>query len=193
LTNPGWSPPSAPYQGNAGPPWAGAPTPTPTPPQRRRWGLVAVLIAVNIGSIAAAATIAYGIGRDSAPVQADLPSTVAASPKVSASDAAAAKDKVCRAVDAGVRGTAGEGGAVVNGDLNVPFIIRKLNTIVSVSNSLSPAVPSNVSEAAKKFVETATDLTTAALADAPVDQINDLTKSSNDAVDAVLDTCGLAH
>ena len=45
----------------------------PIPPQRRRWGLlVAMLVAVNIGSVAAAATIAYAVGRDSGPVRSDL-------------------------------------------------------------------------------------------------------------------------
>lgn len=188
--NSGWSPPSAPYQGNAGPPRAGAPA--PMPPQRR-WGLVAVLIAVNIGSIAAAATIAYAIGRDSAPVQADPPPTAAASPKVSAADAAAAKDKVCRAVDAGQRGIAADGGVVTNGDLNVPTVLRKLNTVVAVNNSLSPAVPSDVSDAAQKYVSSSIDLTTAALAHASVDQLVELTKTGNAAVDALFDTCGLPH
>ena len=72
MTNPGWSPPSAPHQGNAGPPWAGGPA-LPIPPQRRRWGLAAILVAVNVGSIAAAATIAYAVGRDSVPVRSDPP------------------------------------------------------------------------------------------------------------------------
>jgi hypothetical protein len=162
------------------------------PPQRRRWGLVAVLIAVNIGSIAAAATIAYAIGRDSAPAQADPP-TAAASPKVSAADAAAAKDKVCRAVDAGQRGIAADGGVVTNGDLNVPTVLRKLNMVVAVNNSLSPAVPSDVSDAAQKYVSSSIDLTTAALAHAPVDQLVELTKTGNAAVDALFDTCGLPH
>lgn len=187
-----WSPPNAAHQSNAGQLWAGG-APPPAAPPPRRWGLVAVLVAVNIGSVAAAAGIAYAVGRDSAAVKSESPSTIAASPSVSEADATAAKEKVCHAVDAGVRGTTGQGGAVVNGDLNLPFIVKKLNTIVSVTNSLSSATPSDVSEAAKKFVAAATDLTTAALAHAPVDQLNELTKSSNDAVDAVLETCGLPH
>ncbi|WP_162563635.1 hypothetical protein [Mycolicibacterium mucogenicum] len=150
-----------------------------------------VVVAVNVVSIAAAAAIAYAVGRDSAPAKSAPPATVSASPNVSDTDSAAAKDKVCQAINAGVRGTAGQGGAVVNGDLNIPFILRKLNTIVAVQNSLSPAVPSDVSDAAKKYVATATDLTTAALAHTPVDQLNELTKSSNASVDAALDACGL--
>lgn len=187
--NSGWPPPNAAHQGNTGQLWpTGAPAPASAP---RRWGLVAVVVAVNVASIAVAAAIAYAAGRDSAPVRSGSPSTVAASPSVSDAEAAAAKDKVCHAIDAGVRGTAGQGGAVVNGELNLPFIVKKLNAVVSVTNSLSPAVPSDVSAAANKFVAAATDLTTAALAHAPVDQLNELTKSSNDAVDAVFDTCGL--
>jgi hypothetical protein len=193
VTNPGWSPPSAPYQGNAGPPWSGGPA-TPIPPQRRRWGLAAMLVALNVGSIAAAATIAYAIGRDSGPVKSDPQTTVAASPPdVSASDAAAAKDKVCHAVDAGQRGIAADGGVVTNGELNIPTVVRNLNTVVAVSTSLSPAVPTDVSDAAQKYVASTIDLTTAALAHAPVDQLVQLTKTGNTAVDALLDTCGLPH
>ena len=192
MTNPGWSPPSAPYQGNAGPPWAGGPA-TPILPQRRRWGLAAVLIVVNISSIAAAAAVAYAIGRDSVPVRADSPSTAAASPGVSAADAAAAKDKVCHAVDAGQPGIAADGGVVTNGDLNVPTVLRKLNTVMAVNNSLSAAVPSEVSDAAQKYLASSINLTTAALAHAPVDQLVELTKTGNAAVDALFDTCGLPH
>ena len=187
----GWSPPNAAHQGNTGQLWpAGAPAPAPAP---RRWGLVAVVVAVNVASIAAAAAIAYSVGRDSAPVKSGAPSTVAASPNVSEADAAAAKDKVCHAVDAGERGAPGQGGVVVNGDLNMPFVVRKLNTIVAVQNSLSPAVPTDVSEAAKKYLATATDLTTAALGHASIDQLTQLTNTGNTALYAVLDTCGIAH
>jgi hypothetical protein len=191
--NSGWSPPSAPYQGHAGPPSAGAPAPTPIPAQRRRWGLAAVLIAVNIGAIAAAAAVAYAIGRDSMPVHGDSPSTAAASPGVSTADAAAAKDKVCHAVDAGQRGIAADGGVVTNGELNIPTVVRNLNTVVAVSTSLTPAVPTDVSDAAQKYVASTIDLTTAALAHVPVDQLVQLTKTGNTAVDALLDTCGLPH
>jgi hypothetical protein len=194
VTNPGWSPPSALHQGNAGPPWSGGPPATPIPPQRRRWGVAAMLVALNIGSIAAAATIAYAIGRDSGSVKSDPQTTVAASsPDVSASDAAAAKEKVCHAIDAGQRGIGDMGGIVTNGDLNIPVVLRKMNTIMAVNDSLSPAVPADVSDAAKKYVATATDLTTAALAHAPVDQLVDLAKTGNIAVDAFYDACGLPH
>ncbi|SIN15275.1 Uncharacterised protein [Mycobacteroides abscessus subsp. abscessus] len=185
----GWSPPNAAHQGNTGQLWpAGAPAPASAP---RRWGLVAVVVAVNVASIAAVAAIAYAAGRDSAQVKSGAPSTVSAGPTVSDADVAAAKDKVCHAVDAGQRGSADQGGVVVNGDLNIPFVVRKLNTIVAVQNSLSPAVPSDVSDAAKKYIATATDLTTAALAHAPVDQLVELTKTGNAAVGALFDACGL--
>lgn len=189
--NSGWLPPNAAHQGNTGQLWpTGAPAPASQP---RRWGLVAVVVAVNVVSIATAAAIAYAVGRDSAPVKSAPPAAVSASPSVSDADAAAAKDKVCHAIDAGERGAPGQGGAVVNGDLNLPFVLRKLNTIVAVQNSLSPAVPSDVSDAAKKYVATATDLTTAALAHAPIDQVTQLTNSGNTALYALLDTCGIAH
>ena len=84
----------------------------------------------------------------------------------------------------GSAGYRGQGGMVTNGDLNIPVVLRKMNTIVAVNDSLSPAVPTDVSDAAKKYVATATDLTTAALAHAPVDQLVQLTKTGNSAVDA---------
>jgi hypothetical protein len=150
-----------------------------------------MLIAVNIGSIAAAATIAYAIGRDSGPVRSDSPSAATASPGVSAADAAAAKDKVCHAADAGQRGIGNDGGVVTNGELNLPVVVRNLNTLVAVENSLSPAVPKNVAAAANKYVDTSTDMTTAALNHAPFDQLLSFTKTANEAVDALLDVCGL--
>jgi hypothetical protein len=194
VTNPGWSPPSAPHQGNAGPPWAGGPA-TAIPPQRRRWRLAAVLVALNMGSVAAAATIAFAIGRDSGPVTSDppTPSAAAASPGVSPADAAAAKEKVCHAIDAGQRGIGDMGGIVTNGDLNIPVVLRKINTIMAVNDSLSPAVPAAVSDAAKQYAATATDLTTAALAHAPFDQLVQLTDNGNDALHTLLDACGLPH
>jgi len=152
-----------------------------------------VLVAVNIGSVAAAAGIAYAVGRDSAPVKSESPSTVATSPGASQADATAAKEMVCHAIDAGERGNSGQGGVVINGELNIPLILRTLNTIVAVNNSLSDSVPSDVSDAARKYVATNTDLTTAALAHAPVDQLVQLTKTSNDALGAALDACGLPH
>lgn len=187
----GWPPPNAAHQGNTGQLWpAGAPAPAPAP---RRWGLVAVVVAVNVASIAVAAAIAYAVGRDSAPVKSGPSSTVAASPNISEQDAAAAKDKVCHAIDAGERGNTGQGGVVNNGELNLPLIVRTLNTIVAVQNSLSPAVPTDVSDAAKKYVAAETDLTTAALGHASIDQLIQLTNTGNTALYAVLDTCGIAH
>ena len=104
---------------------------------------------------------------------------------MSAADAAAAKEKVCHAIDAGQRGIGDMGGIVTNGDLNIPVVLRKMNTIMAVNDSLSPAVPADVSDAAKQYAATATDLTTAALAHAPVDQLVELTKTGNSAVDAL--------
>ena len=112
---------------------------------------------------------------------------------MSAADAAAAKDKVCHAVESGQRGIAADGGVVTNGELNIPTVVRNLNTVVAVSTSLSASVPTDVSDAAQKYVASTIDLTTAALAHAPFDQLVELTKTGNTAVDALLDTCGLPH
>jgi len=48
-------------------------------------------------------------------------------------------------------------------------------------------------EAARKYLSTSTDLTTAALANKPVDKLVDLTKTNNSAMDSFAEVCGLPH
>ena len=50
----------------------------------------------------------------------------------------------------------------MNGELNLPSVLRNLNGAVAVQNSLSPAIPAEVRHAAQKFIDAILELTTAA-------------------------------
>jgi hypothetical protein len=119
--------------------------------------------------------------------------TAPAAPQYSAAEQGSAKQSVCQAFDAGERGNADQGGVVIEGKLNVPIVLRMVNSVVAVQNALTPATPTDVSDAAHKYLTTNTDLTTAALANKPVDELIDLTKTSNNAIDSFADVCGLPH
>ena len=160
-----------PHTGPGGPPSAAPPPPympAPPPPRGagpRLWPIIAAFSVLVVAAIAITAVITAAIVKTSgaSPRPAAAP-TAPAGPQYTAAEQDSAKQNVCHAFDAGERGSAGQGGVVVDGKLNVPIVLRKLNTIVVVQNSLSPATPADVSDAAKKYLTTATALTTAALA-----------------------------
>ena len=174
---------------NGGNPASYGSPPEPPTRQTRRWGLIAAVVAANIVAIAAASGLTYAITAHNTSEVATPPR----SPSYSAAEQADAKDKVCRTFDEGERGSAGKGGVVVNGDLNVPIVLRKVNSVLAVGNALSgaPATPPDVTAAAEKYVATATNLTTAALANAPVDELVRLTQTGNAAIADFSDACGL--
>jgi len=186
-----------PHAGPGGPPSAVPPPPympAPPPPRGagpRLWPIIVAFSVLVIAAIAVTAVITAAVVKTS-PRPAAAP-TAPAAPQYSATEQASAKQNVCQAFDAGERGSAGQGGVVVNGDLNVPIVLRKVNTIVAVQNSLAPATPTDVSDAAQKYLATATALTTAALANAPVDELVQMTKDGNAAMSAFVDVCGLPH
>ena len=183
-----------PYAGPGGPPSAAPPPPyTPAPPSPRGagprlWPIIAAFSVIVVAAIAVTAVITAAIVKTS-----PQPAAAPTAPQYSAAEQDSAKQNVCQAFDGGERGSAGQGGVVVDGQLNVPIVLRKLNTVVVVQNSLSPATPTDVSDAAKKYLATATSLTTAALAKAPVDELIQLTKTGNAAMDTLVDVCGLPH
>lgn len=146
--------------------------------------------------IAVIAAITYGFVRNcnqepSAP-HATVP--ISQQPEVSNSDSAGAKEELCRFFDIAVRGRSGQGGVrLVSGDLNVPVVLRDLNSAVAVQNALSAAIPPEVAAAARRYIRTVLDLTTAATGTASVDEMNRLTIANNIATDAFDDACGLPH
>lgn len=150
------------------------------------------MVAVNIAAVAAASVITYVITQHNA---SSIAATSAPTTPANYSDAerAAAKDKVCRTFDSAVRGTGGSAGLIVNGDLNIPVVLRKMNSVAAVSNSLTPATPDDVAEAAKEYIQTAIDVSSAALAGKPASEVNQLTDAGNTATYALADVCGLPH
>lgn len=172
--------PPAPYMPVAPPPQVRGPRP---------WLLIAAFSVLVVAAIAITAAITAAIVKTSPPPVA-APAAPAA-PQYSAAEQASAKQNVCQAFDAGERGSTAA--VVVSGDLNVPAVLRMVNAHVAVMNALSPAAPTDVADAAHKYLTTSTDLTTAALANEPVDKLVNLTKTNNSAIDSFADVCGLPH
>jgi hypothetical protein len=110
----------------------------------------------------------------------------------SPAETAAAKQSLCHVFDVSVRGQEGQGGLRVQGNLNVPVVLRALNSALSVQNALeNPAVPPGVASAARKYISATLDETTAAMGNAPASEGNRLTDVVNDAIYALIDVCGL--
>lgn len=175
-------------------PVGGPPMPVPVPPRGagpRLWPIIAVFSVLMVLAIGTTALVTAVIVKSSAEAPRPAAPAAPSAPKYSAAERASAKQDVCQAFDAGERGSSGQGGVVDSGQLNVPVVLRKLNTIVVVQNSLSSATPTEVSDAAHNYLSTATALTTAALAGAPVDELVQLTKTGNSAMDSFADVCGL--
>jgi hypothetical protein len=195
--------PTAPHAGPGGPPSAAPPppyVPAPPPPRGagpRLWPIIAAFSVLVVAAIAITAVITAAIVKTSSRPAAAPPAppapTAPAAPQYSAAEQGSAKQSVCQAFDAGERGNAGQGGVVIEGKLNVPIVLRMVNSVVAVQNALTPATPTDVSDAAHEYLTTNTDLTTAALANKPVDELIDLTKTSNNAIDSFADVCGLPH
>jgi hypothetical protein len=127
-------------------------------------------------------------GPASAPAVSPLPSQ--SPPQFSSAEVATAKQNLCHVVDLSV-GQKGEGGFRVQGNLNVPVTLKAVNSAVAVQNALVPATPPDTAAAAKKYVSTTLDVTTAAMGNSPTPEVNRLTDISNNAIYALLDACGL--
>lgn len=145
-----------------------------------------------IAAIAATAAVTYAIARNTNAPAAIQPSpTAPPSPQFSPAEQAAAKQQVCQIFDVSARGQRGQGGMRLNGEVNVQLVLRTVNSVVAVQNSLTPAVPLDVSQAAHNYIATSLALTTAATGSAPIEEVNRLTDVSNEATFAFADACGL--
>jgi hypothetical protein len=89
------------------------------------------------------------------------------------------------------KGNTGRGGVVVNGELNVPNVLRGLNRAVALENALSPAVPAELADATRTYITRSLDLSTAATAGEPIERLNELTIASNEAGFDLADRCGV--
>ncbi len=173
--------------------------PPPPPPPARRWRLVGVVGALLVVAIGATAAITYALshGTDSRPTPSAEPTLTgpsassAPTPTYSQSEQAAAKAKLCHVFEVSVRGQEGQGGIVMNGEPNIPLILRTINSVVAVQNTTSPAIPESLMTAVQKYVETSTNLTTAALGKTPIDELTRLTEANNGATYALADACGV--
>lgn len=184
------APPGAPHRtaASAAPGW----TPNAGPPRRRyRAGAALRWIAVVGLSAGVASALTMAMNKENAaspPVP--PPSSSTPAPQVSAADAASAKQNLCHIVDLSV-GQKSEGGFRVQGNLNVPVILKAVNSVSAVQNALVPALPTDVAAAARRYISTTLDVTTAAMGTVPASEVNRLTDISNDAMYALVDTCGL--
>lgn len=173
----------------------------PPPGSPRRWVLIGMVGALLVVAIAATAAITYALSHssDSPPTPSAEPALTgpsassAPTPTYSQAEQAAAKAKLCHVFEVSVRGKEAQGGVVVNGDLNVPLVLRKVNSVVAVQNALTPAIPESLKSAVEKYVDTSMDLTTSALGDTPIDELRRLTEVGNEATYALADECGVSR
>ena len=142
--------------------------------------LLTVVVSAAVGSTVtylamrgdrAASTSASPAGQPPA----GSPSSAPAGPQFSPAEAAAAKDHLCQAFDVSVRGQQGKGGFRVEGNPNVPMLLRALNSASAVQNALVPAVPPDVAAAARKYISSTLDVTTAAMGNTSTSEVNRLT------------------
>jgi hypothetical protein len=198
ATTPPYAPPPGapvlPPPMSAMPP-AGAPGPQgfrPSQPRRPwAWIALAVLLAVVVAA-AVGSTVTYIAMRNNqaAPVSAPQTSSPSA-PQLSQAEVDAAKQNLCQQFDVSVRGQEGQGGLRVEGNLNVPVVLRGVNSASAVQNALVPAVPPDVASAARKYISATLDQTTAVMGNPPASEVNRLTDIRNDAINSLLDACGL--
>ena len=154
---------------------------------------MAGLTAILATAIAVTAVITYTLTRENDGTPTQLTSPQAEERRSSTAEQAAAKERLCQVFNVSVRGKEGQGGVRVNGELNVPLVLRKVNSAVAVENTLTSATPPEVGSAARKYIETSLDLTTAALGNVHNDELIRLTNIGNSATYALADVCGLPH
>ena len=165
---------------------------------RRNWWRFGGLVSVVVAAIGATAATTCDLGQsNSAPSSITTITTaapVAPPPQFSQADVAAAKRRICGVFDDSTIGQAGEGGFRTDaGAVNMPLVMRVVNSVVAVENALAPATPPGVLAAARKYIDTNLDVTTAALGTSPTDELNRLGDTASDATYAFADVCGLKH
>lgn len=191
-------PPPPPTQPPPGPPHHVQVWPQQARSRLWAWATLALLIVIAVSGGVSAAITSFALhgarsSSTSAPSSVAAPTSPTAGPRYSPAETAAAKDHVCHVLDVSVRGQEGQGGLRVEGNLNLPMVLRALNSASVVQNALVPAVPSDISAAARIYVSATLDQTTAAMGNTPTSEVNRLTDVRNDAMYTLLDGCGLAR
>ena len=194
------SPQAMPTRPQTGPPPAGPPlppvAPTPRPPRRGfPWLLVGGAVVLLVAVIAATAAITYAVARNTnAPTATPPPpAPTTQAPQFSTAEQNAAKQQLCQVFDISTQGQQGQGGVRINGEANLPLMLRSLNSAVAVQNTLMPATPRDVAEAARNFVDARLRLTSAATGTTDIQEVNRLNGAANEATYALADLCGLPH
>jgi hypothetical protein len=162
--------------------------PFPAPPRREHRSGPWVVSAAAL--LIAASTGAYVVVTNT---HDRVPAPPAPAPVVQFSPAqvAAAKDNLCSAFDMALRGRHGHGGfRGADGQPNVPMVLRSVNSVLTVQDALDPALPADISARAKNYIKTTLSVTTAALGNETVDEVNNLTDANNEAGRAFADACG---
>lgn len=184
----GWAPPP-PASGQPAPPQPG----NARPPRLWLWALVTTII--TVAAVAATAAITYSITQSAASSAATentpAPADETPAPTFTSAQADAAKQAVCQAFDVSSKGMQTQGGARLDGQPNLPMLLRKLSGTVSIQNAMAPATPADVAEPAQEVVKTNLDLMNAALGQANIEEVQRATDASNDAIDALVSACGL--
>lgn len=153
----------------------------------RAFAAVAGLVAV----VAVTAAITYSVARQPSAGTAATGSAIATTPTASVEQQAAAKNRICELFDAGTKGLAGKGGVRVEGQLNIPVVLRMTNSAAAVNSALTPAVPVEVAQAAREYVARVFDLTTEATGEGNIETLGRRNDDAIKAIDSFLGVCGL--
>lgn len=159
------------------------------------WATLVLILVAATSAVGGAITYS-ALNDDTHPPASSTPpsggsSSPPVAPRFSAAETGAAKDHLCQVFNVSVRGQEGQGGLRVEGNLNIPMVLRALNSASVVQNALIVAVPAEVSAPARSYISATLDQTTAAMGNTPTSEVNRLTDVRNDAMFALLDTCGL--
>lgn len=183
------APPNAPPYGWNPPPTGGPPGPVqqgvPRPPKMWLWALVTAILMVV--AIAATAAITYAIAHSTSNTPAAAPSA----PTFTAAEQADAQRALCQTFDMSTAGQQAQGGVVVDGQPNVPVLLRKITGAVSIIQALVPATPESVATPARQYVAANLSLMNASLGQGSLDEIKKLTAATNEATGTLADACGL--
>ncbi|MFQ2845536.1 hypothetical protein [Mycobacterium paragordonae] len=156
------------------------------------WATLVLIVVAATSAVGGAITYS-ALNDDTHPPANSTPPLGAPTPRFSAAETAAAKDRLCHIFDVSVRGQQGTGGFRVEGNPNVPLLLRALNSASAVQNVLDPAVPGDVSAAARGYIRSTFDVTTAAMGNSPISEVNRLTDVDAEAINSLVDACGLAR
>lgn len=154
------------------------------------WALATTVLMVV--AVAATAAITYAITRSAASTPTAAAPTPSA-PAFTAAQQADAKQALCHAFDVSSAGMYSQGGAKVDGQPNLPVLMRLLTSTVSIQNALAPATPDDVAGLARRVVATNLDVMNGAMGQTNIADLNKMNDTANAATYALADACGLPH